>query len=48
MTSASVSGSALFGDLDRGKNGSFFKQADKAGTPLAEATSREELWVAKV
>ena len=44
---ASVFRDVLFSDLGEGKNGSFFKQADKAGTLVADARSREEPWVAK-
>ena len=43
---ASVFRDVLFSDLGKGKNGKFFKQADKAGTQLRDASSREEPWVA--
>lgn len=43
---ASVFCKVLFGELGRARSGVFFKEASKAGTPLAEAISREEDWVA--
>lgn len=42
---ASVFHELLCGTLARGKTGTFFKQASKAGTPLSEATSVVEPWV---
>ena len=42
---ASVFAKVIFGDLGAGKTGTFFKEASKAGVPLAEATSVVDAWV---
>eukprot|EP00440_Ansanella_granifera_P070223 gb/GFBE01076192.1/.p1 GENE.gb/GFBE01076192.1/~~gb/GFBE01076192.1/.p1 ORF type:complete len:299 (+),score=58.62 gb/GFBE01076192.1/:1-897(+) len=43
---ASVFAQVLFGELGHGKTGAFFKEASKADTALADATSVEEPFVA--
>ena len=42
---SSVFAKAIFGELGSGVTGAFFKEASKAGTPLAEAASVVDAWV---
>ena len=44
---ATVFAAALFGDLGAGRTATFFKEGSKPGTPLSEATSTIEAWVAE-
>lgn len=43
---ASVFKKVLFGELGQGKTGTFFKEASKTGTPLDQAVSNVDPWVA--
>jgi NAD(P)-dependent dehydrogenase (short-subunit alcohol dehydrogenase family) len=43
---ASVFEKVLFGELGQGRTGTFFKESSKAGTPLDQATSVVDPWVA--
>ncbi|CAE8602486.1 unnamed protein product [Polarella glacialis] len=42
---ASVFAKVMFGELGRGRSGTFFKENSKVGTPLNEAVSDQEPWV---
>jgi len=44
---ASVFSKVLFGPLGAGRSSTFFKEASKAGTPLADSVAVAEAWGAE-